>query len=178
MPSIQSCVLSTYAELTLATFFTAPIIFVFLFIFFHGILARIFFFLHISTSQLLDKPWSQVSFLPWSQVSSLSPPRFLPSIFIAHRVQQSHCSSIFYRVLLTHALAFSASQFVHKKESPRIYTSMHSGGFELTKLIYTRLEDNLIRHRDDRVITSWSLMRPRKKRLTIPISSPIGSKPN
>ena len=24
-----------------------------------------------------------------------SPPRFLPSIFIAHRVQQSHCSSIF-----------------------------------------------------------------------------------
>ena len=25
-------------------------------------------------------------------------PRFLPSIFIAHRVQQSHCSSIFHRV--------------------------------------------------------------------------------
>ena len=32
-----------------------------------------------------------------------SPSRFLPSIFIAHRVQQSHCSSIFHRViLLTH----------------------------------------------------------------------------
>ena len=45
----------------------------------------------------MDKPWSQVSFL--------LPPRFLPSIFIAHRVQQSHCSSIFQRVLLTHALA-------------------------------------------------------------------------
>ena len=30
-----------------------------------------------------------------------SPPRFLPSIFIAHRVQQSHCSSIFPRVLPT-----------------------------------------------------------------------------
>ena len=29
-----------------------------------------------------------------------SPPRFLPSILIAHRVQQSHCSSIFHRVLL------------------------------------------------------------------------------
>ena len=27
---------------------------------------------------------------------------------------------------------------------------MHSGGFELTKPTYTRLEDNLIRHRGDR----------------------------
>ena len=79
-----------------------------------------------------------------------SSPRFLPSIFIAHRVQQSHCSSIFHRLLLTRALALSASQFVHKKKSPRIYTSMHSEGFELTKLTYTRLEDNLIRHRGDR----------------------------
>ena len=74
-----------------------------------------------------------------------SSPRFLPSIFIAHRVQQSHCSSIFHRVLLTRALALSASQFVRKKKSPRIYTSMPSGGFELTKLTCTRLEDNLIR---------------------------------
>ena len=80
-----------------------------------------------------------------------SPPRLLTSIFIAHRVQQSHCSSIFHRVLLTHALALSASQFVHKKKSQRIYTStMHSGGFELTKLTHTRLEDNLIRHRGER----------------------------
>ena len=79
-----------------------------------------------------------------------SPPRFLPSIFIAHRVQQSHCSSIFRRVLLTYALALSASQFVYKKKSRRIYTSMHSAGLELTKLTYTRLEDNLIRHRGDR----------------------------
>ena len=76
-----------------------------------------------------------------------SPPRFLPSIFIAHRVQQSHCSSNLHRVLLTHALALSASQFVHKKKPQRIYTSMHSAGLELTKLTYTRLEDNLIRHR-------------------------------
>ena len=78
-----------------------------------------------------------------------SPPRFLPSIFIAHRVQQSHCSSISHRVLLTHALALSASQFVHKKKSQQIYTSMHSAGLELTKLTYIRLEDNLIRHRGD-----------------------------
>ena len=77
--------------------------------------------------------------------------RLLPSFFIAHRVQQSHCSSIFHRVLLTYALALSASQFVHKKKSPRIYSSMHSGGFELTKLTYTRLEDNLIYHRADRL---------------------------
>ena len=75
-----------------------------------------------------------------------SPPRFLLSFFIAHRVQQSHCSSIFHRVLLTHALALSASQFVHKKKPQRVYTSMHSVGLELTKLTYTRLEDNLIRH--------------------------------
>ena len=54
------------------------------------------------------------------------PPRFLPSIFIAHRVQQSHCSPILHRVLLTHALALSASQFVHKKKSQRIYSNGHS----------------------------------------------------
>ena len=57
-----------------------------------------------------------------------SPPRFLPSIIIAHRVQQSHYSSIFHRVLLTHALALSASQFVHKKKSPRIYSSEYALG--------------------------------------------------
>ena len=79
------------------------------------------------------------------------PPRFLPSIFIAHRAQQSHCSSIVHRVLLTHALTLSASRFVHKKKSQRMYTSMHSAGLELTKLTYTRLEDNLIRHRGDRI---------------------------
>ena len=29
---------------------------------------------------------------------------------------------------------------------------MHSAGLELTKLTYTRLEDNLIRHRGDRSV--------------------------
>ena len=81
------------------------------------------------------------------------PPRFLPSISIAYRIRQSHCSSIFHRVLLTHALAVSASQFVHKKTSPRIYSNMHSAGLELTKLtFFTRMEDNLIRNRGDRSI--------------------------
>ena len=83
-------------------------------------------FLHTFTFQLLDKPWSQVS--------SLLPPRFLPSVFIAHRVQQSHCSSIFHPVLLTHALALSARQIVRKKKSSRIHTSVHTGVFEFTKL--------------------------------------------
>ena len=102
-------------------------------------------FIHTSSFQLLDKPWSQVS-------SFLSPGSSL-HFFIAHRFQQSHCSSILHpMLLLTHALALSASQFARKKKSPRLDTSMHSGGFELTKLTYTRLEDNLIRHLGDRIV--------------------------
>ena len=80
------------------------------------------------------------------------PPVLAFNCYRAYRVQQSHCSSNFHRALLTYALALSASQFVHKKSYLRIYTSMHSGGFELTKLTHTRLEDNLIRHRGDRYI--------------------------
>ena len=87
-----------------------------------------------------------------------SSPRFSRSIFIAHRVRQSRCS--FHRVLLTDSPALSASQFVHEKKSPRIYTCMHSGGPELTKLTYTRLEDNLIRHRGDRPQPYVALVRP------------------
>ena len=111
-------------------------------------------------------PWAETPFFFFSHfyfpasaqavVTGVVPstPRFLPSICITHRVQQSHRSSIFHRVLLTHALAFSASQFVHKINSPRIYTSRQYalGGFELTKLTYTRLGDNLIRRRGDRVL--------------------------
>ena len=104
-----------------------------------------FFFSHPFTFQLLDKPWSQVS-------SLLSPGSCLQFLSRIDRVQHSHCSSIFYRVLLTHALALSASQFVHKKKSQRIYTRTHSAGLELTQLTYTRLEDNLIRHRGDRLV--------------------------
>ena len=108
------------------------------------------FFPHTFPFKSLDKPWSQLS--------SLLPPRSLPLVFIAHRVQQSHCSSIFHRVLLTHALVLSASQFMDKKKSQRIYTSMHSAGLELTKLTCTRLEDNLIRHRGDRRISITNCM--------------------
>ena len=69
-----------------------------------------------------------------------SPPRFLPSILIAHTVPQFHCSSIFHRVLLTHALALPAGQFVNKKKSPRRFTSMHSGVFQLTRTLVERYE--------------------------------------
>ena len=90
-----------------------------------------------------------------------SPPVLAFSFYRANRVQQSHCSSTFYRALPTHALALSASQFVHKKKSLRIYASMHSGGLELTKPTYTRLEDNLICHRGDRILhtryNAWHL---------------------
>ena len=90
---------------------------------------------------------------------SFSPP-VLAFIFIAHRVQLSGCASIFHRVLLTHALALSASKFVHRKKSQRIYTGTHSAGLELTKMTYnTRLEDNLIRHRGDRLYNCPSRIR-------------------
>ena len=106
-----------------------------------------FFFLFFCTLSL-SRVWTSRGL----RCHPFSSPVLASSIFIAHRVQQSHCSSIVHRVLLTHALALSASQFVHKKKSQRIYTSMHSAGLELTKLTYTRLEDNLIRHRGDRSI--------------------------
>ena len=80
----------------------------------------------------------------------LSPPRFLPSSFIAHRFQQSHCSSIFRRVLLTHALALSASQLVHKIKSPNDFFRVCTRGDSNSRTDpYQRLEDSLIRHRGD-----------------------------
>ena len=100
------------------------------------------FFFPFFSFQLLEKPWLQVS--------SLDPPDSF--LLIAHRVQQSHCSSVLHRVLLTHALALSASQILHKKTFLRIYTSIHSGGLELTKLTYTGLEDILMSQRGDRLL--------------------------
>ena len=47
-------------------------------------------------------------------------------------------------MLLPHALALSASQFVHKKKSLRMYASVRSGGLELTPFSYSRHEDNLL----------------------------------
>ena len=106
--------------------------------------SRCFFFLAL----LLSSFWTSRG----HRCRPFSPAVLVFNFFIPHRVQQSHCLLIFHRVLLTHALALSASQFVHKKKSQRIYTSMRSAGLELTKLTYTKLEDNLIRHRGDRLI--------------------------
>ena len=46
-------------------------------------------------------------------------------------------------MLLPHALALSAIELVHKK----VYTSTNSGGFQLAKLTFTKLEHNLMCYR-------------------------------
>ena len=105
----------------------------------------LFFFSHTSAFQLLD--------MPWSQMSSLLPPGSYSQFFFAHRVQQSHCSSIFHRVLLTDALTLFRKSICAQENVPDEFMRVCTrGGFELTKLTYTRLEDNnLIRHRGDRL---------------------------
>ena len=51
-----------------------------------------------------------------------SPPRFLPSIFIAHRVQRSHCSSIFHRVFANSlSRAFHRSICAQEKVPTNVY---------------------------------------------------------
>ena len=54
---------------------------------------------------------------------------FFPSVltfnmFIAHRVQRSHCSSIFHRVLLTHAFALSGNHLWQEKFPTNIYDAI------------------------------------------------------
>ena len=62
-------------------------------------------------SDLLDKPWSQVS--------SLLPPRTC-SIFIAHRVQHSHCSSTFIECCKLMFSRFPLINSLCKKKSLRV----------------------------------------------------------
>ena len=101
-----------------------------------------FFFPHTSTFQLLDELWSQVS--------SLLPPGSCLQFFRAYRrVQQSHCSSIFHRVYIT--LSRFPQVNLCTRKSPNEYIRVYTAGLELTNLTYTRLEDNLIRHRGDRI---------------------------
>ena len=88
-----------------------------------------------------------VPFPPGTCLKFLS--RIASSIPTARRLSSSVAT-------ITHAFAISASQFVHKKKSLRIYTRMHSGGIELTKLTYSRHEDNLLRRRGDRLLL-WHL---------------------
>ena len=92
----------------------------------------LFFFWHTSTFQLLDiQAMVTGVVLP-------SPPPFIAFIFFWRILFSTHWSSIFHRVLLTHALALSASRLVHKTTN---YTNKHSEGFEVTKLTHTRLVD-------------------------------------
>ena len=79
-----------------------------------------------------------------------SPPRFLPIIF--YRVQGS---TIPLPVDFSSSVAFSRSRAFCKsicaqEKVPTNLTSVNTKGLEPTRLAYTRLEDNLIRHRGDR----------------------------
>ena len=59
------------------------------------------------------------------------------------RVQQSHCSSIFHRVLLTHALALSASQFCKKcYKDVNLCTRKSPNDFVREYLVCTRRGSN------------------------------------
>ena len=102
-----------------------------------------FFHSHTFTLQLLG--------MPWSQVSSLLPPgsclQLLSRIGFSNPTARRFFIQCCQLTLSRFPQALSASQFVHQKKSPSVYTSMDSGGLELTKTDFIRLEDNLIRHR-------------------------------
>ena len=106
------------------------------------------FFAHSSTFQLLDNN------KPWSQVSSL----LLFSRVLAFNFYRAYGSAIPLLVDFSSSDANSRSRATRKsicaqdKVPTNSYDYMHSRGLELTKLTYTRLEDNLIRHRGDRYI--------------------------
>ena len=93
-----------------------------------------------------QKLWAQNRVLRWAQRAS------------AATVAQNGCILLFLLIssIFLSSVASSRSDAFRKsicaqEKSPRIYTSMHSGRFKLMKLTYTRLEDNLIRHRGDRL---------------------------
>ena len=99
------------------------------------------FFPHTSTFQLLDKPCCH-------RCRPFSSPGSCLQFCIAHRIPLL--------VDFSSSVANSRSRALRKsicaqQKSPRIYTSRQSGGFELTKLTCTRLDDNLIRLRGDRL---------------------------
>ena len=90
------------------------------------------FFRHTSTFQLLN-----IQAVFTGVVLPFPPPGYCFRLFWRLRFS-THWSSIFHRVLPTHALALSTSQLVHKTKK---CTSTHSGGFKLPKLTNTKLED-------------------------------------
>ena len=76
----------------------------------------------------------------------LSSPRYVPSIFIAHRVQRSHCSSIFIECCSLTLSRFPRVNMCTRRSPYEFFTSMHAGGLELTQLAYSRHEDNLLHY--------------------------------
>ena len=78
-----------------------------------------------------------------------SPPRVLPQ-----RLSRIGFSNSILLVDFPSSVANSRSIALRKslyapEKSLQNYANMHRGGLELTKLTYTRLEDNLIRHLGD-----------------------------
>ena len=106
--------------------------------------ATFFFSSHTFTFQLLDKPWSQVSSL-------------LPLGSCLQFLSRIGFSNPTARRVFIECCSLTLSRFPQGNlctwKSPHEFTrvSVHSGGSELTKLTYTRREDNLIRHRGDRL---------------------------
>ena len=85
------------------------------------LLRDLFFFFFIITFTFKLNSWEVYPQRSSGQVvvtGVVPPPRYVPSIFIAHRVQRSHCSSIFIEMLLTHALALSANHFFMQEKVP------------------------------------------------------------
>ena len=105
-------------------------------------------------SSTLEEPvffffFTHIYFLASGQGRPFFPPVLAFSIVIAHiGFGNPTARPVFSHGVLLNSCsrAFRKSPSALEKKSPRIYASMHSGGFELTKLTYTRLEDNLIRH--------------------------------
>ena len=100
-------------------------------------------------------------------VVPFSPPGSCLQFCIAHRVLANPLLVVLHRVLLTQTLSrFPRVNWCTRKSPHDFFTSMHSGGLELTKVTCTKLEDNLIRRRGDRsCMYCWVLttMLPRKQ---------------
>ena len=93
-------------------------------------------------SNLLDKPWSQVS----SRLSPGTCLHFLARIGFSIPTCQLPCSSSFIGYLLTHPLAPSARHFSTQEKAPTS-TSMDSGRNLIRTIDFRRHDDHLPVHR-------------------------------
>ena len=89
-------------------------------------------------------------------------PGFLLSIFIAQKGPEIPLLVDFSSIVANSRFrAFRKSICVQEKVPTSLYKYVYAlEGFELTKLTYTRLEDNLIRHRGDRLYYVYPAMIP------------------